>query len=158
MEDGNVDKMCAREGWETPETTLRKLRTLEIVLKDVENTQNWWFSFFFPIVFLLHEHIHAPTLFFFLFLDKIHTILSTTMDDKGRRDSCQKVHHHDGGDYNFLTQKKKIFLKINSSPPTLCFVSWIQQCTYGYVQYTYDNFNIKKNFVFWSWQPTMTTC
>jgi hypothetical protein len=33
-------------------------------------------------------------------------------------------------------------------------MSWIQQCTYGYVQYTYDNFNIKKNFVFWSWKPT----
>jgi hypothetical protein len=40
VENGNVNKMCVREGWETPETTLRKLRTLEIVLKDVENTQN----------------------------------------------------------------------------------------------------------------------
>jgi hypothetical protein len=57
-----------------------------------------------------------------------------------------------------LTQKKKIFLKVNSLPPTLCSMSWIEQCTYGYVQYTYDNFNIKKNFVFWSWQLTMTTC
>ncbi len=118
------------------------------------------FSYRFPVAWTHSWHFFdAPTLFFFfLFLDKIHTILSTTMDNKGRRDSCQKVHHHDEGDYNFLTQKKKIFLKINSSPPTLCSVSWIQQCTYGYVQYTYDNFNIKKNFVFWSWQPTMTTC
>ncbi len=92
--------------------------------------------------------------FFFLFLDQIHTILSTTVDNKGRWDSCRKVHHHALGDYNFLTQKKKSFRKINSSPPTLCSMSWIQQCTYGYVQYTYDNFNIKKNFVFWSWKPT----
>jgi hypothetical protein len=61
---------------------------------------------------------------FFLFLDdKIHTILSTTVDDKGQRDSHQEVHHHAGGDYNFLTQKKKTFLKVNSSPPTLCSMS-----------------------------------
>jgi hypothetical protein len=101
----------------------------------------------------------APTLFlFFLFLDKIYIILSTTVGNKWQRDSRREVHHHAGGDYNFLTQKKKTFLKVNSSPPTLCSMSWIQQCTYGYVQYTYDNFNIKKNFVFRSWQLTMTTC
>jgi hypothetical protein len=60
---------------------------------------------------------------FFLFLDKIYTILSTTVDNKWQRDSCQDVHHHAGGDYNFLTQKKKTFLKVNSSPPTLCSMS-----------------------------------
>jgi len=116
-------------------------------------------SYRFPSALTNSWHFFdAPTFFLFLFLDKIHTILSTTVDDKGQRDSCQEVHHHVGGDYNFLTQKKKTFLKVNSSPPTLCSMSWIQQCTYGYVQYTCDNFNIKKNFVFWSWQPTMTTC
>ncbi len=156
--------MCVGEWWETPETTPRKLRTLEIVLKDVENTQNWWFFLVFPIVFLVHWHILDGFLMlqlfssFFLFLGKIHNILSTTVDDKGQRDSRREVRHHAGGNYNFLTQKKKIFLKVNSLPPTLCSMSWIEQCTYGYVQYTYDNFNIKKNFVFWSWQLTMTTC
>jgi hypothetical protein len=95
----------------------------------------------------------------FLFLDQIRTILLMMVDDKGRRDSRREVRHHVVGDYNFLTQKKNIFLKITfCPPPTLCSVLWIQQCTYGYVQFTYDNFNIKKNFVFWSWQPTMTTC
>ncbi len=147
------------------ETTPRKLRTLEIVLKDVENTQNWWFYFLFFQSFswcidTFLTFFDAPTLFLFfvLFLDQIHTILSTKVDHKGRWYSCREVRHHAVGDYNFLTQKKNIFLKVNSSPPSLCSVSWIQQCTYGYVQYTYDNFNIKKNFVFWSWQPTMTTC
>jgi len=40
-----------------------------------------------------------------------------TVDNKGRQDSCQEVCHHAVGDYSFLTQKKKIFLKIISSPP-----------------------------------------
>jgi hypothetical protein len=60
---------------------------------------------------------------FFLFLGKIHNILSTTVDDKGQRDSRREVRHHAGGNYNFLTQKKKIFLKVNSLPPTLCSMS-----------------------------------
>jgi hypothetical protein len=47
--------------------------------------------------------------FYFLFLDQIHTILSTTVDDKGRWDSRREVCRHAVGDYNFLTQKKKIF-------------------------------------------------
>jgi hypothetical protein len=55
----------------------------------------------------------APTLFlfffFFFFWDQIHTILSTTVDDKGHRNSYREVCHHAVGDYNFLTQKKKIF-------------------------------------------------
>ncbi len=107
--------MCVREWWETQETTPRKLRTLEIVLKDVENTQNWWIFFVFPIVFLVHWHILDVFLMlqlfslFFLFLDQIHTILSTTVDNKGRLDSCWEVRHHAVADYNFLTQKKKIF-------------------------------------------------
>jgi len=110
-----VDKMCVREWWETQETTPRKLRTLEILLKDVENTQNWWFFFGFPIVFLVHWHIFDDFLmlqlfsFFCLVLDQIHTILSTTVDNKGRWDSRWEVRHHAVGDYNFLTQKKKIF-------------------------------------------------
>jgi hypothetical protein len=48
-------------------------------------------------------------LLLFLFLDQIHTILSTTVDDKGHLDSHREVRHHAVGDYNFLTQKKKIF-------------------------------------------------
>jgi hypothetical protein len=54
---------------------------------------------------------HSPTLFLYsvLFLDQIHTILSTTVDDKGRWDSRREVRHQAVGDYNFLTQKKKIF-------------------------------------------------
>jgi hypothetical protein len=66
--------------------------------------------------FLVHWHIldvffDAPTLFLFfvLFLDQLHTILSTTVDDKGRWDSHREVCHHVVGDYNFLTQKKKKF-------------------------------------------------
>jgi hypothetical protein len=104
--------MCVREWWETQETTPRKLRTMEILLKDVENTQNWWFfcfSYCFPGA-LTHSwrFFDAPT-FYFFFWDQIHTILSTTVDDKGRWDSHWKVRHHAVGYYNFLTQKKKIF-------------------------------------------------
>jgi len=139
-------------------------------VEDIENSiEGCWkypkliFFLVFPIVFLVHWHILDGFLIlqlfsFFLFLDKIRTILSTTVDNKGRWDSRSEVCHHAVGDYNFLTQNNFFFLEINSLPPTLCTVLWIQQSTYGYVQYTYDNFNIKKNFVFWSWQPTMTTC
>jgi hypothetical protein len=42
-------------------------------------------------------------------MDQIHTILSTTVDNKGCLDSRREVHHHVVRDYNFLTQKKKIF-------------------------------------------------
>jgi hypothetical protein len=117
MEDDNVDKMCVREWWETSETTPRKLRTLEIVLKDVENTQNWWSFFVFPIVFMVHWHILDVFLMLqlFSFLKKI--ILSTIVDNTRRWDSCWEVCHHAVRNYNFLTQKKRFFLKINSSPP-----------------------------------------
>jgi hypothetical protein len=61
-----------------------------------------------------------PTLFlYFLFLDQIRTILLMMVDDKGRPDSRWEVRHHVVGDYNFLTQKKNIFLKITSCPPPL---------------------------------------
>jgi hypothetical protein len=111
MEDDNVDTMRLSEWWETPKTTPRKLRTLEIV---------------FPIIFLVHWHIRDFFLMlqlfsFFWFLDQICTILSMTVDNKGRQDSCQEVCHHAIGDYSFLTQKKKIFLKIISSPPPPTF-------------------------------------
>jgi hypothetical protein len=125
MEDNNVAKMCVREWWETPKTTPRQLRTLEIVLKDVESNQNWWFFWVFPIVFLVHWHILDVFLmfqlfsFFFLFLDKICTILSMTVDNKGHQDNRLEVRHHAVGDYSFLTQKKNFFLKIISSPPLL---------------------------------------
>ncbi len=142
MEDGNVDKMCVKEWWETRETTPRKLRTLEIILKVVENTQNEWFFFVFPIVFLVHWHILDIFLmlqlfsFYFLFLDQIHTILSTTVDNKGHWDSRWEVHHHVVGDYNFLIQKKKIFHPITpkldvplwfamSSKSSKAWLSWI---------------------------------
>jgi hypothetical protein len=113
VEDNNVDKMCVREWWETPKTTPRKLSTLEIVV---------------PIVFLVHWHIRdffwcSNSFPFFLFLDQICTILSMTMDNKGCQDSCQEVCHHVVGDYSFFTQKKKIFLKIISSPPLLHVVN-----------------------------------
>ncbi len=159
--------MCVREWWETLETTPRKLRTLEIVLKDVENNQNWCFFLFFfvvfHVIFLVHWHIFdifwmLQLFSFFCFWIKSVPFYGQQWTTKGVEIACWEVCHHVVGDYNFLTQKKKIFLKIISSPPTLCSVSWIQQCTYGYVQYTYDNFNIKKNFVFWSLQPIMTTC
>jgi hypothetical protein len=123
MEDDNVNKKCVREWWETPKTTPRKLRTLEIVLKDVESSQNWLFFWVFPIVFVEHWHIldfsfDAPTLFlFFWFLDQIFTILSMTVNNKRHQDSCWEVRHHVVGDYNFLTQKKIKILKIISSPP-----------------------------------------
>ncbi len=151
MEDINVDKMCIREWWETLKTTPQKLRTLEIVLKYVEISQNWWFFFCLSYRFLgallitilrpfgTRESIrrkvdhggqidtflmffYASTLFlFFWFLDKIRTILSMMVDNKGRRDSHQKVRHHPVGDYSSFTQKKKIFLKIISSPPPLLY-------------------------------------
>jgi hypothetical protein len=56
-----------------------------------------------------------------LFLDQIHTILSTTVDDKGRWDSHWEVCHHVVGDYNFLTQKKK---KIHPITPKLDVPLW----------------------------------
>jgi hypothetical protein len=66
------------------------------------------FVFVVPIVFLVHWHILDVflilQLFFSFFLgDQIHTILSTTMENKGGYDSCREVRHHVVGDYNFLT-------------------------------------------------------
>jgi hypothetical protein len=93
------------------------------------------------------QFFDAPTFFLFFFCFWIKSI-PFVVDDKGRSEIHWEVCHHAVRDYNFLTQKKKIFLKINSLLPIICSLLWIQQCTYGYVQYTYDNFNIKKNFVF----------
>jgi hypothetical protein len=61
---------------------------------------------------------------FFRFLSNPY-ILSTIVDNKGHRDRCREVRHHVVGDYNFLTEKKKIFLKIYSSPPTFRSMLWI---------------------------------
>jgi len=72
------------------------------------------------------------------------------MDDKGCRDSREEVCHHVVRDYNFLTQKKKFFLKMISSPPFAPCCESNNAHMDGYVQYTYDNFYIKKNFSFWS--------
>jgi len=91
-----------------------------------------FFFWVFCIVFLVHWHILDVFLMlqlfsfsFLLFLDQIHTILPTTVDDKGRWDSHQEVRHHAVGDYNFLTQKKKIFHPITPKldvPPMVCYV------------------------------------
>jgi hypothetical protein len=47
--------------------------------------------------------------FFFFFGIKSIPFYQQTVDDKGRWDSRWEVRHHAVGDYNFLTQKKKIF-------------------------------------------------
>jgi len=65
---------------------------------------SWWIDTFLTFFWCSNSF---P--FFLLFLDQIHTILSTTVDNKGCWDSHGEVCHHAVRDYNFLTQKKKIF-------------------------------------------------
>jgi len=159
----NVSKMCVGEWSETPKTTPRKLRTLEIVLKDVENTQNWWFFLVFPIVFLVHWHILDVLMlqlfsFFLFFGIKFIPFYQQLWTTKGREIAVERFIIMLEEITTSWHKRKRLFLKQTPRPPPFAPCRESNSAHMNMCNIHIIILILRKTLFFWSWQPTMTTC